>query len=174
MTPCMVQAITQFQVRAKGKTVQSLLALENLMDDYEKILTDKFGHDLKVATLIRCFLPVSRQHLELNLGRSTTHEAVGEALTTYEQITSSWRTTKVLKQTQNFAVKDGPMEVVRAEVQRWWKNHGKGKEQKGKAKEKNCLGPWVVVKEMAQATREEKQKTQEKVLKRGRQGDDDL
>ena len=69
------------------------------LGDYEKILTDKFGNDLEVATLIRCFLPVSRQHLELNLGRSTTHKAVGEALTTYEQITSSWRTTKVLKQT---------------------------------------------------------------------------
>ena len=59
---------------------------------------DKPGNDLKVATLIRCCVPVLRQHLELNAGSSTTYKAVSEALTTYEQTTSSWTTSKVLKQ----------------------------------------------------------------------------
>ena len=107
----------------------------------KKKLTNKFGNDLKVATLIRCFLPVSRQHLELNLGGSTTHKAVGEAFTTYEQITSNWTTTKVLKFCrQGWPYGGGPSRsptVVEKPRKR------KGAERKRQAKSKRTvLVPW--------------------------------
>ena len=89
--------ITQFPVFEKGKTLEGFLALEKLIDDYEKISTEKLGNDLKVATLIRCCLPVLRQHLELNAGSSTTYKAVREALTTHEQTTPSWTTRRQVK-----------------------------------------------------------------------------
>ena len=57
------QAIIQFPAFEKGKTLEGLLALEKLMEDYEQMSQDKLNNDLKVATLLRCCPHVLRQHL---------------------------------------------------------------------------------------------------------------
>ena len=151
-TLCLLQAITQFPAFEKGKTLEGLLALEKLMEDYEQMSQDKLNNDLKVATLLRCCPQTLRQHLELTMGKNTTYQGIRDAMTTYEQTTSSWTTTKVLKQVQvyNNSVKDDPMEVDR--VEKWkgkgpkGKAKGKGKEpkggKKGKGKAKNGQSGW--------------------------------
>ena len=53
-TLCMLQAITQFPAFEKGKSLEGLLALEKLVEDYERFSEEKLNDDLKVATLIRC------------------------------------------------------------------------------------------------------------------------
>ena len=69
-------------------------------------------------------------------------------MTTYEQTTSSWTTTKVLKQVQvyNNSMKDDPMEVDRVEKWKGKGPQGKGKEpkggKKGKGKAKNGQSAW--------------------------------
>ena len=102
------------------------------MEDYEQMSPDKLNNELKVATLLRCCPQILRPHLELTMGKNTTYQGIRDAMTTYEQTTSSWTTTKVLKQVQvlfNNSLKDDPMEVDR--VEKW-----KGKGPKGKAKRK--------------------------------------
>jgi len=111
------------------------------MEDYEQMSQDKLNNELKVATLLRCCPQNLRQHLELTMGKNTTYQGIRDAMTTYEQTTSSWTTTKVLKQVQiyNNSVKADPVEVDRIEK---WKGkgskgnaNGKGKEPKGKRKQ---------------------------------------
>jgi hypothetical protein len=101
------------------------------MEDYEQMSQDKLNNELKVATLLRCCPQNLSQHLELTMGKNTTYQGIRDAMTTYEQTTSSWTTTKVLKQVQiyNNSVKAAPVEVDR--IEKW-----KGKGPKGKAKRK--------------------------------------
>ena len=134
-TLCMIQAITQFPAFEKGKVLEGLLSLEKLVEDYERVATEKLSSDLKVATLIRCCPVALRQHLELNVSKTTSYTAVRDALTTYEQTTSAWTSGKILKQAQNYKTeipKDDPMDVDRVE----WKGYYKGGKGKGKGKDK--------------------------------------
>ena len=111
------------------------------MEDYEQMSQDNLNNELKVATLLRCCPQNLRRHLELTMGKNTTYQGIRDAMTTYEQTTSSWTTTKVLKQVQTYnnSVKADPVEVDRIEK---WKGkgskgnaNGKGKEPKGKRKQ---------------------------------------
>ena len=139
-TLCMLQAITQFPAFEKGKSLEGLLVLEKLVEDYERFSEEKLNNDLKVATLIRCCPQVLRQHLELTLTKETDYATIRQALTDFEQTRSAWTTEKVLKQAQEFANQDDPMDVDRVQ----WKGtqKGKGKEKpKGKGKGKDGKGP---------------------------------
>ena len=63
-----------------------------------------------------------------------TYGAMREALTNYEQTTTNWSATKMLKQLQTGAGKDDPMEVDRLEKGGKGK-YGKGGKSKGKGKD---------------------------------------
>ena len=133
-TLCLLQAITQYPAFEKGRTLEGLLALEKLVDDYEKLSGEKLSSDLKTATLLRCCPGTLRQHLELTMSKDTTYGAMREALTNYEQTTTNWSATKMLKQLQTGAGKDDPMEVDRLEKGGKGK-YGKGGKSKGKGKD---------------------------------------
>ena len=75
-TLCLPQAITQFPAFEKGKTLEGLLALEKVMEDYEQMSQDKLNNDFKVATLLRCCPQLLRQHLKLTMGKNTTYQGI--------------------------------------------------------------------------------------------------
>ena len=96
----LAQTILSFPQFEKGKTLDGLLAFEKLIEDYERVSGTTYNPELKMGTLLRCLHPALRQHLQLNLTRSTTYQQMRNTVVTYEQTTAAWTTNKIMAQFQ--------------------------------------------------------------------------
>ena len=119
---------------AEGKTVsEQLPQFEALVLEHERISSQKYSEDAKVASiLLACPLQI-RQHLHLWLTDTTTYEQLKDRIIQLEAVTTKWDSTRT---TGDEAT---PMEVdYIGKVGKGKKgSKGKGKDAKGKDKGKD-------------------------------------
>ena len=131
---------------AEGKTLsEQLPQFEALVLEYERISTQKYSDDAKVASiLLACPLQI-RQHLHLWLTDTTTYEQLKDRIIQLEAVTTKWDSTNsLMPPTRTTGDEATPMVVdYIGKVGKGKKGQkGKGKEAKGKdkGKEKGKFG----------------------------------
>ena len=172
------QIVSFLQPHTKARSVSLLTALMNLpsftkekslreqiqtldlmRDEYRKSSGADVPEDLSLGVLIRVLPAHIRQHVQLQMKESTRYEEVRGAVLAYENVSSTWTTSKVHsefgignqppQQHQGLA----PMEIDRVSNPNWnqsWNSKGgkygksgkgnKGKYDKGKGKGKSNKG----------------------------------
>ena len=137
---------------AEGKSVsEQLPQFEALILEYERISSQKYSDDAKVAAvLLACPLQI-RQHLHLWLTDATTYEQLKDRIIQLEAVTTKWDTSNSLTlPTRTLGDDATPMEVDYIGRSGKGKKGGKskGKESKGKekgrekGKSKDGKGSW--------------------------------
>ena len=126
---------------AEGKTVsEQLPQFEALVMEYERISSQKYSDDAKVASiLLACPLQI-RQHLHLWITDATTYYQLKDRIVQLEAVTTKWDSTNsLLFPTRATGDEATPMEVdYVGKVGKGKKGlKGKGKDAKGKDKGKD-------------------------------------
>ena len=126
---------------AEGKTVsEQLPQFEALVMEYERVSSQRYSDDAKVASiLLACPLQI-RQHLHLWITDATTYEQLKDRIIQLEAVTTKWDSTNsLLFPTRATGDEATPMEVdYVGKVGKGKKGHkGKGKDVKGKDKGKD-------------------------------------
>ena len=129
----------------KDKSVmECVLALEEVVHQYNQVTGEEYPKSLLMGTLIRCSPPHLRQHLQLTLQDSSTYKSVKETMLLYEKTTKAWSSESVLREvgaTQGSKQHDEPTPMEVDQVQGHHKGKGKGK-GKGKTKGKSSWSTW--------------------------------
>ena len=94
----LAQAILNFPLFERGRTLDGLLAFEKLVEDYEKVSSSKFDGEVKLGCLLRCVPGGLKHHLQLSLTSSTTYAQIRHAIVSYEQTTAAWTTNRIMSQ----------------------------------------------------------------------------
>ena len=136
----LAQALSAYPVFGKDKSaLESILAFEQLVMQYEEASGSTYPLELMSATLIRCCQPKLREQLQLGINDESTYQEIRDKVLSFERVSKIWSTEQVLKHVQDNpsycgGSTDGPtpMEVDRIEK-------GKGK-NKGKNKSKGFSG----------------------------------
>ena len=137
----LAQALSAYPVFGKEKSsLESILAFEQLVMQYEEASGSTYPLELMSATLIRCCQPKLREQLQLSINEESTYQEIRDKVLSFERVSKIWSTDQVLKHVQETpsytgGAADGPtpMEVDRIE------KGGKGK-QKGKNKGRGFSG----------------------------------
>ena len=121
-------------------SLESILAFEQLVMQYEEASGSTYPLELMSATLIRCCQPKLREQVQLSINEESTYQEIRDKVLSFERVSKIWSTEQVLKHVQETpsytgGAADGPipMEVDRIE------KGGKGK-QKGKNKGRGFSG----------------------------------
>jgi len=137
----LAQALGAYPVFGKDKSsLESILAFEQLVMQYEEASGSTYPLELMSATLIRCCQPKLREQLQLSINEESTYQEIRDKVLSFERVSKIWSTEQVLKHVQDQPSYSGgsadgpiPMEVDRIE------KGGKGK-SKGKNKGKGFSG----------------------------------
>ena len=125
---------------AEGKTVsEQLPQFEALVMEYERISTQRYSDDAKVASVLLACPVQIRQHLHLWITDATTYEQLKDRIIQLEAVTTKWDSTNsLLFPTRASGDEATPMEVdYVGKVGKGKKGlKGKGKDSKGKDKGK--------------------------------------
>ena len=78
--------------------MECILALEEVVHQYNQVTGEEYPKSLLMGTLIRCSPPNLRQHLQLTLQDSSTYKNVKEAMLLYEKTTKAWSSESVLRE----------------------------------------------------------------------------
>ena len=142
----LAQVLATYPAFPKDKSVmECILALEEVVHQYNQVTGEEYPKSLLMGTLIRCSPPNLRQHLQLTLQNSSTYKSVKETMLLYEKTTKAWSSESVLKEvgaTQG-ARQDEPTPMEIDQAQAHYKGKGKGK-GKGKSKGKSSWSSWGV------------------------------
>eukprot|EP00435_Cladocopium_sp_Y103_P029774 s3318_g7.t1 len=133
----LAQALSAYPAFGKDKTtLESILAFEQLVIQYEEANGSTYPLELMSATLIRCCQPKLREQLQLAINDESTYKEIRDKVLSFERVSKIWSTEQVLKHIQETPTYTGgtadgptPMEVDR--VEKGGKSKGKGK-NKGK------------------------------------------
>ena len=141
----LAQVLATYPAFPKDKSVmECILALEEVVHQYNQVTGEEYPKSLLMVTLIRCSPPNLRQHLQLTLQDSSTYKSVKETMLLYEKTTKAWSSESVLREvgaTQGGRQGDEPTPMEVDQVQGHYKGKGKGK-NKGKTKGKSNWSTW--------------------------------
>ena len=133
----LAQALSAYPTFHKDKSaLESVLAFEQLVIQYEEASGSSYPLELMSATLIRCCQPKLREQLQLSISEDSTYQEIRDKVLSFERVSKVWSTEQVLKHIQDTTSYTGgttdgptPMEVDRIEKG----GKGKGKNKKGNA-----------------------------------------
>ena len=133
----LAQALSAYPTFHKDKSaLESVLAFEQLVIQYEEASGSSYPLELMSATLIRCCQPKLREQLQLSISEDSTCQEIRDKVLSFERVSKVWSTEQVLKHIQDTTSYTGgttdgptPMEVDRIEKG----GKGKGKNKKGNA-----------------------------------------
>ena len=141
----LAQVLATYPAFPKDKSVmECILALEEVVHQYNQVTGEEYPKSLLMGTLIRCSPPNLRQHLQLTLQDSSTYKSVKETMLLYEKTTKEWSSESVLREvgaTQGGRQGDEPTPMEVDQVQGHYKGKRKGK-NKGKTKGKSNWSTW--------------------------------
>ena len=141
----LAQVLATYPAFPKDKSVmECILALEEVVHQYNQVTGEEYPKSLLMGTLIRCSPPNLRQHLQLTLQDSSTYKSVKETMLLYEKTTKAWSSESVLREvgaTQGGRQNEEPTPMEVDQVQGYHKGKGKGK-GKGKTKGKSSWSTW--------------------------------
>ena len=84
----LAQVLATYPAFPKDKSVmECILALEEVVHQYNQVTGEEYTKSLLMGTLIRCSPPNLRQHLQLTLQDSSTYKSVKETMLLYEKTT---------------------------------------------------------------------------------------
>ena len=123
----LAQVLATYPAFPKDKSVmECILALEEVVHQYNQVTGEEYPKSLLMGTLIRCSPPHLRQHLQLTLQDSSTRKSVKETMLLYEKTTKAWSSESVLREvgaTQGSKQHDEPTPTEVDQTQ----GHHKGK-----------------------------------------------
>eukprot|EP00435_Cladocopium_sp_Y103_P023681 s1403_g5.t1 len=133
----LAQASGAYPTFNKDKTaLESILAFEQLVIQYEEASGSTYPLELMSATLIRCCQPKLREQLQLSINEESSYQEIRDKVLSFERVSKVWSTEQVLKHIQDplsysGGTTDGPTAMEVDRVEKGGKGKGKGKKGKG-------------------------------------------